>query len=81
MIAVAARAGIPIVEDAAQAIGATYKSRTVGTIDAVGCFSFFPSKNLGHSAMPAFLRQTIPRWRRVRASCVNMAPSRSTTIT
>jgi len=41
------RAGIPIVEDAAQAIGATYKSRPAGGIGAFGCFSFFPSKNLG----------------------------------
>jgi dTDP-4-amino-4,6-dideoxygalactose transaminase len=43
----ASRAGIPIVEDAAQAIGATYKSRPVGTFGALACFSFFPSKNLG----------------------------------
>jgi dTDP-4-amino-4,6-dideoxygalactose transaminase len=41
------RAGIPIVEDAAQAIGSNYKSRPVGGIGAFGCFSFFPSKNLG----------------------------------
>jgi len=41
------RADIPVVEDAAQAIGSTYKSRAVGTIGAFGCFSFFPSKNLG----------------------------------
>jgi dTDP-4-amino-4,6-dideoxygalactose transaminase len=41
------RAGIPVVEDAAQAIGSTYKSRPAGTIGALGCFSFFPSKNLG----------------------------------
>jgi dTDP-4-amino-4,6-dideoxygalactose transaminase len=40
-------AGIPVVEDAAQAIGATYKSRPVGGIGALGCFSFYPSKNLG----------------------------------
>lgn len=44
---VAQRAGIPVIEDAAQAIGATYKSRPVGGIGALGCFSFFPSKNLG----------------------------------
>ena len=43
----AGRAGIPVVEDAAQAIGATYKARPVGGIGAFGCFSFFPSKNLG----------------------------------
>ena len=40
------RAGIPVIEDAAQAIGATYKSRPVGS-GRFGCFSFFPSKNLG----------------------------------
>src|SRR5262249_10791347 len=40
-------AGVPIVEDAAQAIGATYKNGPAGGIGAVGCFSFFPSKNLG----------------------------------
>ena len=45
--AAANRAGIPVVEDAAQAIGSTYRSRAVGTIGAFGCFSFFPSKNLG----------------------------------
>jgi dTDP-4-amino-4,6-dideoxygalactose transaminase len=41
------RAGIPVIEDAAQAIGSTYKGRAVGGIGAFGCFSFFPSKNLG----------------------------------
>ena len=40
-------AGIPLVEDAAQAIGATYRSRPIGGIGALGCFSFYPSKNLG----------------------------------
>jgi dTDP-4-amino-4,6-dideoxygalactose transaminase len=43
----ARRAGVPVIEDAAQAIGATYKSRPVGGVGAFGCFSFFPSKNLG----------------------------------
>jgi len=47
IMAAANRAGIPVVEDAAQAIGSTYKSRAVGTLGAFGCFSFFPSKNLG----------------------------------
>ena len=47
LVTVAARAGVPIVEDAAQAIGSTYKGRQAGTIAPLGCFSFFPSKNLG----------------------------------
>jgi dTDP-4-amino-4,6-dideoxygalactose transaminase len=43
----ASRSGVPVIEDAAQAIGATYKGRPVGGLGALGCFSFFPSKNLG----------------------------------
>jgi dTDP-4-amino-4,6-dideoxygalactose transaminase len=43
----ASQRGIPVIEDAAQAIGATYRGRIVGGIGAFGCFSFFPSKNLG----------------------------------
>lgn len=47
IMAAANRAGIPVIEDAAQAIGSTYRSRPLGAIGAFGCFSFFPSKNLG----------------------------------
>jgi dTDP-4-amino-4,6-dideoxygalactose transaminase len=43
----AERHGLTVIEDAAQAIGAAYQGRKVGTIGAMGCFSFFPSKNLG----------------------------------
>jgi dTDP-4-amino-4,6-dideoxygalactose transaminase len=39
--------GLSIVEDCAQAIGATYKGRKVGSFGDAGCLSFFPSKNLG----------------------------------
>jgi dTDP-4-amino-4,6-dideoxygalactose transaminase len=39
--------GIPIVEDAAQAIGATDRGCQAGSMGAVGCFSFYPTKNLG----------------------------------
>lgn len=38
---------LPVIEDCAQAHGAVYKGRTVGTIGAAGCFSFYPTKNLG----------------------------------
>jgi len=37
----------PIVEDCAQSIGATWRGRQTGTLGTIGCFSFFPSKNLG----------------------------------
>jgi dTDP-4-amino-4,6-dideoxygalactose transaminase len=47
ILASASRAGVPTVEDAAQAIGATYQGRRCGSIGRLGCFSFFPSKNLG----------------------------------
>jgi dTDP-4-amino-4,6-dideoxygalactose transaminase len=43
----AAQHGLPIVEDAAQAIGAEYGGQRTGTLGAIGCFSFYPSKNLG----------------------------------
>jgi len=43
----AARHGIPVIEDAAQAIGAGYGGRRAGVLGRVGCFSFFPTKNLG----------------------------------
>ena len=47
LLEIATRAGVPVIEDAAQAIGARYKGRMVGGVGRVGCFSFFPSKNLG----------------------------------
>jgi dTDP-4-amino-4,6-dideoxygalactose transaminase len=45
--AAAAKHGIPVIEDAAQSIGSEYKGRRAGSIGQIGCFSFFPSKNLG----------------------------------
>ena len=47
LLAIAAEARVPIIEDACQAIGATYKGRQAGSMGTAGCFSFFPSKNLG----------------------------------
>ena len=40
------RKGIPIIEDACQAHGATYKGKKVGSLGDVGCFSFYPTKNM-----------------------------------
>lgn len=47
LLAVARNAGIPIVEDAAQAHGAMYGNRFAGTMGLISCFSFYPGKNLG----------------------------------
>ena len=44
---IARRHNLVVIEDAAQAIGAEYKGRRAGSIGDLGCFSFFPSKNLG----------------------------------
>ena len=41
------RTGIPVIEDACQAIGARDRGRQAGSMGIAGCFSFFPSKNLG----------------------------------
>ena len=43
----AAKRGIPVIEDAAQAIGAEDNGRRAGSMSAIGCISFYPSKNLG----------------------------------
>ena len=47
IVEVAKRHGLRVIEDAAQAIGAEYKDRRAGSVGDLGCFSFFPSKNLG----------------------------------
>jgi len=46
LMAIARKHNLKVIEDCAQAFGATYKGRKVGSIGDVGCFSFFPSKNL-----------------------------------
>lgn len=43
----AARHGLAVIEDACQAIGAEYHGRRAGVLGTIGCFSFFPTKNLG----------------------------------
>ncbi len=44
---VARRHGLRVIEDAAHAHGATYKGRAAGSLSDIGCFSFYPGKNLG----------------------------------
>lgn len=47
ILAIAKKHGIPVIEDAAQAHGATYNGRRAGTFGHMACFSFYPGKNLG----------------------------------
>ncbi len=47
LLEIARRYELTVIEDAAQAIGAEYRVRAVGAIGHLGCFSFFPTKNLG----------------------------------
>jgi len=51
---------IPVIEDAAQAIGATYRGKKAGTMGIFGCFSFFPSKNLGGAGDGGFITTDDP---------------------
>src|SRR6202040_191816 len=47
IVEIAKRRGVLVIEDAAQAHGAEYKGRRAGSIGDLGCFSFYPGKNLG----------------------------------
>jgi dTDP-4-amino-4,6-dideoxygalactose transaminase len=47
ILALAEDAGVAVVEDACQAHGARYRGRRAGSLGALGCFSFYPTKNLG----------------------------------
>jgi len=62
--------GIPIIEDAAQAIGATDRGEQAGSLGVIGCFSFYPTKNLGGAGDGGMLTtkddQLAARLRRLR---------------
>jgi dTDP-4-amino-4,6-dideoxygalactose transaminase len=47
ILEIAARHGVTVIEDAAQAHGALYKGRRAGSMGRIACFSFYPGKNLG----------------------------------
>ena len=59
---IAERHNLPIVEDAAQAIGAEYQGKRTGTLGAIGCFSFYPSKNLGAYGDAGLVVTNDPDW-------------------
>jgi dTDP-4-amino-4,6-dideoxygalactose transaminase len=59
---VAERRELPIIEDAAQAIGAEYQEKRCGTLGAVACFSFYPTKNLGAFGDAGMVVTNDPEW-------------------
>jgi dTDP-4-amino-4,6-dideoxygalactose transaminase len=71
LLALGERHGIPVVEDACQAIGATDHGRPAGSMGAIGCFSFYPTKNLGGAGDGGIAttndEQLAQRMRRLRA--------------
>ena len=58
LLPIAEAAGVPVVEDAAQSILSTWHGRCSGRLGDVGCFSFYPTKNLGGAGDGGFLTTT-----------------------
>ncbi|MFM2069467.1 MAG: hypothetical protein RLZZ584_4376, partial [Pseudomonadota bacterium] len=77
ILAIARRHGLIVVEDACQAHGARYRGRRAGSLGQLGCFSFYPGKNLGACGEAGARRRstttrcaaTTSAWRRCRARC------------
>lgn len=59
---IAERHGLTIIEDAAQAIGAEYHGQRAGNLGGIGCFSFYPSKNLGAYGDAGMVVTNHPDW-------------------
>ncbi|HEV3235827.1 MAG TPA: DegT/DnrJ/EryC1/StrS family aminotransferase [Gemmataceae bacterium] len=68
---VAERHGLPIIEDAAQALGAEYQGKRAGNLGAIGCFSFYPSKNLGAFGDAGLVVTNDPDWA-ARMTCLRV---------
>jgi dTDP-4-amino-4,6-dideoxygalactose transaminase len=68
---VAERHNLPIIEDAAQAFGAEYQGKRAGTLGAVACFSFYPSKILGAFGDAGMVVTNDPEWAR-RLACLRV---------
>lgn len=68
VLEIAAKHRLMVIEDSAQAIGARYRGKAVGTLGTFGCFSFFPSKNLGGAGDGGLITTDDPRL----ADCVRV---------
>jgi dTDP-4-amino-4,6-dideoxygalactose transaminase len=61
---VAERHGLPIIEDAAQALGSEYQGKRAGSLGGMGCLSFYPTKNLGAYGDAGMVVTSDPTWAR-----------------
>src|SRR5579871_4275947 len=68
---VAERHGLPVIEDAAQAFGAEYQGKRAGSLGALACFSFYPSKNLGAYGDAGMVVTNDPAWA-ARMTCLRV---------
>jgi dTDP-4-amino-4,6-dideoxygalactose transaminase len=68
---VAERHNLAVIEDAAQAFGAEYQDKRSGTLGAIGCFSFYPSKNLGAYGDAGMAVTSDPAWA-ARMACLRV---------
>ncbi|MBV9124924.1 MAG: DegT/DnrJ/EryC1/StrS family aminotransferase [Planctomycetes bacterium] len=68
---VAERHNLAIIEDAAQALGAEYQGKRAGTLGSMGCFSFYPSKNLGAYGDAGMVVTNDPDWA-ARLACLRV---------
>jgi dTDP-4-amino-4,6-dideoxygalactose transaminase len=68
---VAERHGLPVIEDAAQAFGAEFQGKRAGSLGALACFSFYPSKNLGAYGDAGMVITNDPEWA-ARMTCLRV---------
>ncbi len=68
---VAQRHGLPIIEDAAQALGAEYQDKRAGSLGGIGCLSFYPTKNLGAYGDAGMSVTSDPGWAK-RMACLRV---------
>src|SRR5262249_18122961 len=68
---VAERHRLPIIEDAAQALGAEYQNKRAGSLGAIGCLSFYPTQNLGPDGDAGMTVTSRPAWA-ARMACLRV---------
>jgi dTDP-4-amino-4,6-dideoxygalactose transaminase len=68
---IAERNNLPVIEDAAQALGAEYQGKRAGNLGAIACFSFYPSKNLGAFGDAGMVVTSDPDWA-ARMACLRV---------